>query len=465
MWSKIRNQHITGYGGSMETTEVSVVSNNTNLDIYKNEFIKKSNIFISSKYNSTLLENKILALAFSKRERNINPDNTYRIEIPASEIKMMLGKSKKNNSVYAQLAKVADSLTGHKLYFVDEENHRFKITTLVHTATYDNGILTLDFPETVVRLIDNDAFGFTKLPLTVLFKFSSVQSFRIYEHLKSKAYLLERQGPNQEICVQWGLSELKINCACIDTDEENVKKALQSEKPDFDKIVNEIAKTNLYPEWRDFRRVVLETAKREINTVSDIHIEYDTVRTHRGGKVIGVIFRVSMNPDYVAGKATWEANRADYMEMANDLDNQNKQMFEIIKYFKERTDNKSVIKPAAVKKFLKYAEDDVQLVKDTFDLACQQAAVEDIVAWMVAAIKDRYVDGKKEERRMTYGGYTDTEETREAIAKKAWENMQKKPEMSDFEEYIRNEIGEDIFSLTSYTDRVDCFIDWKKQHS
>lgn len=433
----------------------------TYLDIYKDEFIKKSNIFISSKYNSTLLENKVLALACNKRERHINPDNTYRVEIPASEIKIMLRKAKNNNSVYSQLATVADSLTGHKMYFMDIEKHRFKITTLVHTATYEDGVLSLDFPESTIKLIDNDVFGFTKLPLGVLFRFSSVQSFRLYEQLKSKAYLLERKRPGEEIFVQWTLAELKINCACVDTDEEDVKKALQSESPDFDKIVNQIAKTVLYREWRDFKKNVLERAKTEINKISDIHIEYETFRSNRGGKISEVVFRVSLNAEY-RGESTTSCNT--FEDFSEELDTHNRNLFEVIKYFQEHSDNQAIIKPTTVKRFLKYADNDVQLIKDTFDLACQQPAINDIVGWMISAIKERYVDSKKEERSIKYGGYTDTEEAKNEIAKKAWANMQTHPYMKPYMEYISEVVSEEIFDMLSASEKVDDFFAWKHRN-
>lgn len=448
----------------IENSSGRVLSSSKNssldVDVYKDEYVKKSNVFISSKYNSTLLENKILALAFNKKDRYMSPDNTYRISIYASEVCMMSTGKNKEKNIYRQLAKAADSLVGHKLYFMDMENHRFKITTLVHTATYENGILTLEFPETIVKLIDSEEFGFTKLPLAVLFRFSSVQSFRIYEHLKSRAYLLNRKD-TEEIYVRMGLSELKINCACIDTDEEAVKKELQSEHPDFDKIVNEIAKTNLYPEWRDFRRIVLEKAKKEINEVSDLLIDYEAVKVRSGGKVVEVIFTVKKNKNYKEKTI----NDMTFEELDNELENENKQIFEVINYFKERTDNKAIIKTTNVKKFLKIAKNDVDYIKETFELSRKQTYIEDIIGWMVAALKEGYAREKKEEARSVKAfGITDTAEKREEMSKKVWERYSetKKELMEEFIRYSENLFGEELFNAMTYDEKLTQFFDYEK---
>ena len=83
---------------------------------------------------------------------------------------------------------------------------------------------------------------------------------------------------------------------------------------------------------------------------------------------------------------------------------------------------------------------------------------------MVSAIKERYVDSKKEERRITYGGYTDTEEARNEIAKKAWANMQTHPYMKPYMEYISEVVGEEIFDMLSASEKVDDFFAWKHRN-
>ena len=81
-----------------------------------NELIlRKSNSLISGKYKTSLLENKLMAIALTRIEIR---DNCPVARLFPGEIKQILGKTNDTN-IYKTLKKTAKVMTGHQLVLED----------------------------------------------------------------------------------------------------------------------------------------------------------------------------------------------------------------------------------------------------------------------------------------------------------------------------------------------------------
>lgn len=260
----------------------------------------KSNFLISSKYKSTLLENKIMAISLSHMAEAVEDSDSGAVisRIKASEIMKMLNK--KGGSFYDQLKAAAESMTGKSICMEDRDREVFDFISVIIRATYKDGIFSIEYNPHIKKYIKNIRQNFTILNLPTMLDFKSVYSFRLYELLKSKAYRPKNskvQGNTYRI--EFLLSELKLDLGVVNADSDKVKRALKSNGgkiPDYDKAVD-IAPDKMFSAWQDFKRYVLNTAIEEINEKTEIVVEYDTVKAGKGGKVYQINFLVTFKDD------------------------------------------------------------------------------------------------------------------------------------------------------------------------
>ena len=187
-------------------------------------------------------------------------------------------------------------MTGRKIFIEDPDRKSFAAINLVGSATYKDNTFTIKFEPDITDILLDVKNNYTTLNLPILMSFNKVYSYRIYELLRSQAY--EHKNSmliGEEFSLCYSLSELKLTIGVVDTNAESVSKALKKPDPDFDHIVNNIAKEKTFDNWSDFRRKVLDVAVAEINEKSDIKVRYDVVRENHGGKVTKVIFYFKFN--------------------------------------------------------------------------------------------------------------------------------------------------------------------------
>ena len=63
--------------------------------------------------------------------------------------------------------------------------------------------------------------------------------------------------------------------------------------PDYDKAVK-VSPEKTYSIWQNFKVKVIEPAIKEINVSTDINVEYQTIKSGRGGKVTGLSFNIQL---------------------------------------------------------------------------------------------------------------------------------------------------------------------------
>ena len=255
----------------------------------------ESNALIGAKYGATLLENKILAIAFSELDRaQFAPDGTIVVSFKAAELRKLLGDE--NNNLYNSLKKVSEKMIGRVFGITNDENHEFHYAALVTNADYVNGVFTITFNSKLRNYLVNLKDRYTLLSLSEMLSFKSVYAFRIYEILRSHAfeknhYAQRRTDGGYEISA--GLSELKFQLGIINAQEPEVQRILQKTvPPDYDAAM-EAAKVQKYKSYTQFRRGILDPAIAEINEKTGMNLSYNTLRSGLGGKVVSVEFVIS----------------------------------------------------------------------------------------------------------------------------------------------------------------------------
>lgn len=344
---------------------------------------KKSNFLISSMYRSSLLENKMLALAlataYDDGERIIS-----RLSVP--ELKIILNKNtgkKISGSFYTQLKSVADEMTGRKIFVENKDKNAFLFVNLVNSASYADGIFTIKFDSDLKDYILNLQGNYTNLDIAVLMSFEKMYSYRLYELLKSKAYSFSKR--TKEYQASFGISELKLILGVVDTGSEAVNRALKKNNPDYDHIVNDVSKNKNFNVWSDFQKRVIAPAVSEINEKSDICVEYDVVREGLGGKIVKIIFSFRKKDVFDIPKSYKKID-----EVKKKAEN------ELIEQLKAYIDEPLTKKDYKV--LLDAANNNVEKIKKAYDLAAKQKHINNLVGWMKSAIKNDYTEDGVEMR-------------------------------------------------------------------
>lgn len=389
----------------------------------------ESNALISAKYGATLLENKILAIAFSELSKaKIAPDGRIIFSIRASQIRKLLRDDTSN--IYASLNTVARNMTGRVFGITNEEKQEFHYAALVTNADYEGGVFTITFNSALRNYLVDIQGRYTLLSLSEMLSFKSVYSFRIYEILRSQAF--ERNHNAQRTLdggyiITAGLSELKFELGLVDASEKKVKDILsESVPPDYDKALS-LASTQKYKDWTSFRRTILDVAIKEINEKTGMTLSYEQERAGYGGKVIGVEFHVSehdieklkksdaiLEPD--ADSDIIDAENASVPEISISM----------LEKVTDLIDEKISIHDAEA--LLKASGNDISKIEKAYDIAkSSDTEIRDLIPWLISAIKKGYEkpvkkSGSKKSAKanFTERGYTD--EDMEKLMKKLLKN-------------------------------------------
>ena len=347
---------------------------------FQDDYIKKSNFLISAKYKSTLMENKLFTLGLA----NVKKDSSGNLvsEMPAGYIRSMIQPGKKNGSFYDQLFETSLSMTSRQ--FIIQDENGFDIFHLTPRAKYEKkvGVFKIFWERELEHYIHMVQKNYTLLSLETFMKFDSVYSFRLYELLKSKMYV-PKYADHSTIVEGFfkhmmSLAELKLEMGAVDASEDKVQKILVSKlsgnnTPDFEKAV-EAAKNKTYEKWQKFKVSVLEIAIKEINEKTEIFVEYDTVKSGKGGKVTNIIF-------YIRKKSVQTATK----ERTLSVEEKDTILDEIMDLIEERISIKDC---KAIAEAAKY---DVEKVKRIYQIAKNSPSnKENLVGYLISGIKNNY---------------------------------------------------------------------------
>lgn len=369
----------------------------------KSEMIKKSNVLISSKYNSSILENKLLAIGLLKAQEE---DGRIISRINTKELKQYLCEDDKkvSGSFYTQIKQAADEMIDRKVFIEDKENNRFIIMGLIGVVKYENNILEIKFEPDMTDYILNVKSNYTNLDIPILMSFKKNYSYRLYEILKSGLYDRYRDWSNketEEFKMDFDLAELKLSIGVVDTTEKDVKHELRRGKLDLETIVNDISKNKKFENWSNFKYCVIDPAILEINQKSDINVKYSLSRNGNGGKVNSISFFINKK-----GKETEniKKNCKPNEEIINEYIN------ELMEYIDEPITEDNALS------FLRASGWDVNLVKEIYDISNTQDEILNFVGWMISAISNQYQTNKIHKvQGYTYAETKDLDEKMDVI--------------------------------------------------
>lgn len=218
-----------------------------------NDLVVKHNKIIESKYNMTTSEIKIIAKLTSMIKKD---DEDFKEYVFVS--KKLLDELNLGKENYTVLEESINKLISRRIEIEQENKKKKLVTTFLSSCMYDN---TGDESKVILRYDPQLkpyflqlGKHFTKYYLQNVLELNSFYAIRIYELCKQYETLKER------IILVEKLKEI------LDIEEK-------------------------YKKYNDFKKYVLEIAKREINEKTDINIDYEEMKT--GRKVTKIKFLVS----------------------------------------------------------------------------------------------------------------------------------------------------------------------------
>ena len=425
--------------------------------------VRKSNEFVSGKYKSSLLENKLMAFALT-RLRIVNGCPVA--DMYKNDIINILGC--KENNIYRKLKRTAADMSGHVICLEDGRGN-FQCFSMVNNASYVNGIFTIQFNQEMAPYVSGLKQNFTTYELAALARFEYNHSYRLYELLKKEIYKSNPQVNNGVVEKTFGVNELRCELGLINMDDKDVKRAI-NEKKSWDDIFENIAKDRQFITWYDFRRHVLDVAQNELREKSDICFEYIADGKGKGSKVRNVTFYIKKNSldvieqQEISNKENAILQRnADYEEMTKDLDEHPlpSMMQELIGH--------NNLTESDIKLFYELAEYNATKVEDAVTLADSQNEISNYVGWIRKCIQDGY-----EEATPVVMGSSDSAErikqirelmTNDAIniATRAWMRTTQKDDYPDFLKYCEEEglTEEALNAIYEDTEKIDLYTQWK----
>lgn len=355
---------------------------------------KKSNLLISAKYRSTLLENKILAIALSNIQHAQNrEDGSIVASMTAAQLRKIFHDE--HGSLYRHLNTVAKKMTGRTVGYSDPEKQTFRYVAVVIEASYENGIFNIVFNSALKDQIVEIENKFTLLSLPTMMQFKSVYSFRLYELLNSETFIGNHDCQitiDGAFELTMNLAELKLELGIINAADDKVQAELNGTKhPNFEKAV-EVAEVEMRKirgkgkdgikqamSWSDIKRRVIDIAVREINEKTNMQISYSTERSGRGGKVKAITFLIfkdlGKKTDFKENELLGKKTDLMHEERVNDV-------LDLISEDISYTDAESI---------LRAANGELNEVQDAYNLLKEnKTKVENVTGWLIKAIKHKY---------------------------------------------------------------------------
>ena len=364
-------------------------------EYYSNDNYIKSNAMIQAKYKSSLMENKLLNLALANSTNGVlDKEGTLVVTLTVPEITKALNI--KSHAIYSELDDIASTMTGRVIGVSDPRKKTFQYASLIHVAKYtEDSKFIVKFSKESRELIENISDQYTKLKISTIASFRSVYSLRLYESLKSKAYVPKGENAidKNKIKIEYGVAELQFQMGTVNMEVGNVKNILKetakSGQPDYERAL-EAAKERVNTDWRHFSRV-LKASVKEINEITEMDVVMEPIPGRgRGGKISRVVFYVDKNKTTSA-----ETEKQALVEISEDdlLD-------EIIDIASDITR----IKISESREIAKAAGFNLDRVKKAHAAAKQQKEFKSsYTAFMIWALKADIEPNSRENRKMKNG--------------------------------------------------------------
>lgn len=373
-----------------------VVKKSKEKELMERDMVSRSNVLIESKSSTSLFERKLLNIAIAKAYIE---DGELIARISTKDVKSYLHIS--GNSIYTRLKDVSKETLGHVVSIEDDEKENFIMFNVVNKCEYRDGIFTTRFTKEMKPHIYNLKKDYTRMSLDVLCSFKSLFTTRIYEILRTQYYRFEREKSEELIVPRppkgpYSIPELKFTLNVVDANASKAVKRLV-EQGRFEEALDEI-KDAPFDDWRNFRRKVLEVAKKELeeSEYSEICFDYEPVKSGKGGKVTGIRFLVRKNPNCTHHSDLRRIAKADPEEIAPD-----------VLAAKKPEVNKGMILEVAdifgnepvtiqdIRMLLQVSDNQPDIIRKAFQMAQEQSYINNLIGWMRKCIEEKWYESEK----------------------------------------------------------------------
>lgn len=321
--------------------------------VKKNKLIVKSNFIVEASYKLSLGEQRVIYVLTSMIKPDDKEFKTYRLTV--KEFAEILGT--KSKDMYSQVARYVEGLRERDLTIVKQKS--ILKTKWLSSAEYftDDGCVELCFDPKLKPYLLMLKERFTKLSLDQMVSFKSQYSGRIYELLKQYEAIGERSFKLDELKSLLGIG--------------------------FDK----------YAQYGLFKQRILNKAKEEINSSSDLLIDFEEFKKAR--KVENIKFTIRPNFKAIDEVCTAQEGKSTHKE-----EKRSKTVLSEIKaIFKEDiNDNEATW-------LFNTAKGDINIIKEKYKLAESVSKIDNIVGWVRQAIKENYQAPKRKNKTDNFNNF------------------------------------------------------------
>lgn len=344
--------------------------------IYPDNMINKANQLITGKYTTkmTVLAHKVFNYSLSVVKFDTT-ENRAIAEFTTEEISEFLGI--KHNSIYSQMYKVARCLRKKEIIVEDRKNNSFYQMTLINIARYKDGKMTLKFEPECTDLVLNLKPSYTKLNKKFYKHMNNIYAIVLYENLLSKYFNIDT------LVVTYEIYDLKLTLGMIQANDDMIHIMCKESTSSKDAVLKYTKKEDrAYEDGHIFKKA-LEKAINEINDITDIYVEYEFIKEGKGGKISKVKFTVMDKEKLKQIKVEPQDVRPQPKEIVPS----DEEIFDLIIELKLSINE---LRPTQIRKLLECANYDKDKVLEKYKLAKQKGNVNDLMAWLVTAIKDDF---------------------------------------------------------------------------
>lgn len=343
---------------------------------------RKSNELILSRSTPALLTNKLLMICTMRAEKKANGELSA--EINGNTLKRVFNN--KSGSFYKRVKESCyaegnhGTLLDYRAVIEDDESEKFAAYSLITAAEFSNGTLSVTFNPKMERYITGMKQNYTSLDADEMMSLKSNYSWRLLELFRKEVgvqkWLACRNSKDTEepYVVTYGITDLKLMLGIIDSSNPKVYKILHSDNPDMNNI--EEFDTSSMKDFRNFKRNVIDAARKELFEKSTLRFDYEIIRSGRGGKSTSIRFFLYKNIKESVSKNTQVQDIDDMIDEMRD-------------FITEKIPTKDL------RIILQDADYDIKKVKKAYEIAKDSKEIRDITRFMRAAIKRNFEPGIK----------------------------------------------------------------------
>ena len=418
--------------------------------------IVKANQLIDAKYNASLAEDKILAIALSRIEYNPKEIYPFSATIYANEMTSIISD---NKHLYRDLQMASIKMMRRIVIISNGED--YTMFTMFPKVTFTNGVFTIFFSPDMNPYITELEQRYTKLNLGILTQFKRHTTFKLYEILKKEAFRI--QAPLDYISLEYDLYEFKFTMGFINTENPIVQQAASkgTDNINWEAVYARLpSKDKKYERWENLETKVLIPAREEINETSDIRFDYEPVRTGRSIKKIRfTIYKKDQEATVI------QEEPGKYDEIPDD-------MLDACALFKEYGSYNNLTSQE-IKAFLDAAGGDAKIVREAIKKAdTKRGEIRNYPGWIIDAIKEDYtniytVDGSAEKGEAVKKASEEFDkymkEHQSEIDARVWAHFMDKDNFREFKEFCRKEgiRVEDLERYHTPGELSQMYADWK----